>query len=177
MDHKQKMDTKTFRKRLNSIATNNNKCNSVETQDELDDVIEESEGTSISEIFKTKGEIYFRKLETTFLEKVLNTNTNTVVSLGGGTPCYGNNIALIKNAKNTTSIYLKASIPTLAERLYLERHKRPLISHLDDVNELTEFIAKHLFERSFYYAQSDLTINTDAKTTDELVASIVLKLF
>jgi shikimate kinase len=144
---------------------------------DLDDVIEESEGTTISEIFKSKGEIYFRKIESTFLENVLNINNNTVISLGGGTPCYGNNIELIKNSKNASSIYLKASITTLAERLFLERHKRPLISHLDDVNELTEFIGKHLFERSFYYAQSDLTINTDTKTTDEVVESIVINLF
>ena len=55
---------------------------------DLDDYIEEKEQTSVSEIFKSKGEIYFRKLETTSLQALLNNKDNLVLSLGGGTPCY-----------------------------------------------------------------------------------------
>jgi shikimate kinase len=144
---------------------------------DLDDYIQLKEGKTITEIFKEKGEIYFRKIESKYLNEVIADKFNTVISLGGGTPCYGKNMSIIKNADNASSIYLKASIFVLAERLFLEKNHRPLISHIQDKNELIEFIGKHMFERSPYYIQSDITINTDKKSIDEVIESIVLKLF
>lgn len=144
---------------------------------DLDDYIQQKEGKTISEIFKSKGEIYFRKIESKCLSEVIVANNNSVISLGGGTPCYGHNMDLIKKTKNVSSVYLKASIPSLSERLFKEKHNRPLISHIENKELLNEFIGKHLFERSSYYSQSDITINTDHKSVDEVVESIVLKLF
>ena len=143
---------------------------------DLDDYIQEKEGKSIKEIFSTKGEIYFRKIESKYLNEIIS-KSNSVISLGGGTPCYGNNMKHIKESKNTSSIYLKSSIISLTDRLLLEKDKRPLISHLKSKEELQEFIGKHLFERSAYYNLSDITINTDRNSIDEVVESIVLKLF
>ncbi|MDD3723627.1 MAG: shikimate kinase, partial [Lutibacter sp.] len=68
---------------------------------DLDSFIEEKEQLSISEIFETKGEIYFRKIEGIYLQELLNSKESTVISLGGGTPCYGNNIDLIENKSNS----------------------------------------------------------------------------
>lgn len=144
---------------------------------DLDDYIQSKEGKTITDIFKSSGEIYFRKIESKYLDEVIKDKFNTVVSLGGGTPCYGENISIIKKTKNTTSIYLKASISVLAERLVQEKNQRPLISHIQDKKELIEFIGKHLFERNPYYTQSDITVNTDQKSINEVVESIVLKLF
>ena len=144
---------------------------------DLDDYIQLKVGKTITEIFKVNGEIYFRKIESKYLKEVIDNKLNTVISLGGGTPCYGENLSIIKNADNASSIYLKASISVLAERLFLEKNHRPLISHIQDKEELIEFIGKHMFERSPYYMQSDLTIDTDQKSIDEVVESIVLKLF
>jgi len=143
---------------------------------DLDDYIQEKEGKSIKEIFSTKGEIYFRKIESKYLNEIIS-KSNSVISLGGGTPCYGNNMKHIKESKNTSSVYLKSSIISLTDRLLLEKDKRPLISHLKSKEELQEFIGKHLFERSAYYNLSDITINTDQNSIDEVVESIVLKLF
>jgi len=143
---------------------------------DLDDIIEENENNSIQNIFKLKGEIYFRKKESHYLKKVLKKNDEMVLSLGGGTPCYGNNISLLQSAYNVKTVYLKATIPALVERLINEKNKRPLISHIDSEEKLTEFIAKHLFERSQYYSLADLTISTDTKTEQDIVETILKQL-
>ena len=143
---------------------------------DLDLYIEDKERQSIPELFKTKGEIYFRKIENRYLVEVL-TLKNTIISLGGGTPCYGNNMQLISDSQEFKSIYLKASIPNLLERLFEERWTRPLISHLKNKEELTEFIGKHLFERSFYYNQATITISVDKKSVNEIVEEILVELF
>ena len=144
---------------------------------DLDDYIEEKENASISEIFKTKGEIYFRKKETHYLNEILNSKSKLILSLGGGTPCYSNNMENILSANNAVSIYLKASIPTLADRLKNEKAKRPLIAHIETDDLLAEFIGKHLFERSPYYSQAEAVITTDNKTENDIIEELVLKLF
>ncbi|MFV0566279.1 MAG: shikimate kinase [Flavobacteriaceae bacterium] len=139
---------------------------------DLDDYIELKENKTIPEIFKSKGEIYFRKAETFYLTELLSSKQNLVLSLGGGTPCYGNNMGVVLNAKHAQSVYLKASIPTLVGRLKQEKQTRPLIAHLKTDEQLTEFIGKHLFERSPFYAQAHKTIITDGKAQTELVNEI-----
>ena len=140
---------------------------------DLDAYIEEKEQNSISHIFKTKGEIYFRKLESQYLKDLLRTKDKLVLSLGGGTPCYGENMQRILNDENVTSIYLKASLKTLVSRLEHEKSTRPIISHLISEAELTEFIAKHLFERRAFYEKSEYTVVTDSKTVPDIVEELV----
>ncbi|AXT20606.1 shikimate kinase [Flavobacteriaceae bacterium AU392] len=144
---------------------------------DLDDFIEQSEGKTISSIFKDKGEIYFRKKEALSLNQILVDNTKLILALGGGTPCYAGNMDKITNNKAITSIYLKSSINSIVERLENETNKRPLISHLTSRELLIEFIGKHLFERTQFYNQSDITITTDLKTTRTIVDDIILNLF
>lgn len=139
---------------------------------DLDDYIENKEGQSITAIFQEKGEVYFRKIETTYLNECLNELSNTVLSLGGGTPCFGTNMQSIMNAENALSVYLQASIGELSKRLYKERVKRPLIAHTKSMDELSEFIAKHVFERLDFYAQAKYTIKTDKKELSEIVVEI-----
>ncbi len=139
---------------------------------DLDDFIEENEGCSIKTIFRDKGEIYFRNKENSYLKELAKNNEEFVLASGGGTPCYTNNIDLI--TENGISVYLKASIQTLFDRLVLEKSQRPLISELSD-EKLKEFIAKHLFERTPFYEKALYTIVIDGKTTDE-IANEILKL-
>ena len=146
--------------------------NSMEYID-LDDYIEKKEGRSVTEIFKAKGEIYFRKCETAYLIELLDNKNNLLLSLGGGTPCFGNNINVINNLKNGISIYLKTSIVELSKRLFTERSKRPLIAHTKDNGELSEFIAKHIFERSTYYNQANYTVITDGRAIVEISDEII----
>ena len=144
---------------------------------DLDDYIEEKENSTISNIFKLKGEIHFRKLETHYLKELLASKNKLVLSLGGGTPCYSNNMDVILKAKNAKSIYLKASIPTLIARLKNEKSKRPLIAHIETDDLLAEFIGKHLFERSQFYSLAHVTITTDNKPESDIVEELVLQLF
>ena len=99
---------------------------------------------SIPEIFEKRGEIFFRKQEKLLLEEILSTEKTCILSLGGGTPAYYNNIEII--TQKSTSIYLRTSVKTLTERLLKQKQKRPLIAKISDA-DLPEFIAKHLFER------------------------------
>ena len=143
---------------------------------DLDDYIQEKEQLTIPQLFKNKGEIYFRKKEHLYLKEVLEMN-NVILSLGGGTPCYGANMDAILGADGTHSVYLKSSIPNLVQRLTSEKSTRPLIAHIQTDEDLTEFIGKHLFERSFYYNQSHHTIATDRKTVQEITEEIIAGLF
>lgn len=144
---------------------------------DLDDLIEEKENSSVLEIFKSKGEIYFRKQESFYLKELLEDDRNIILALGGGTPCYGNNMQDILNANLVRSIYLKASISTLAEKLIKKKAKRPLIAHIETNEAMAEFIGKHLFERLPFYNKAELNVTIDNKTKDEIVEDIVLELF
>ncbi len=142
---------------------------------DLDDYISKKETNSIPEIFKTKGEVYFRRKETEALTELLHQNKDFILAIGGGTPCYGNNIELIK--VNAKSIYLKGSINAIYTKLSKPKNKqkRPLIATIAD-KDLKEFIAKHLFERASYYEQADFTIIVDNKTKTEIVEEINLNM-
>lgn len=140
---------------------------------DLDNYIEEKENNSISTIFSKYGEIYFRKKEGEYLKEVLNLNEDCIISLGGGTPCYGNNMELIEG--NSISFYLKASIVTIFERLKTETSQRPLVATIG-LDQLQEYIAKHLFERNVFYEKANFTIIVNDKTIEEIEAEINLKL-
>ena len=132
---------------------------------DLDDYIVEKEEESIKNIFKNKGEIYFRKQENVYLKELISSENSFVLSLGGGTPCYANNMTLLDTLRNT--FYLKANLNTLYDRLRVQKAERPLISELKD-DKLQEFIAKHLFERAPYYELAKHKIIVDNKPTEEI---------
>ena len=141
---------------------------------DLDNYIEQREDSSIKEIFKNKGEIYFRIKEAFYLKEILDTKTNYVLSLGGGTPCYGTNMDLIKES-TAISYYLRANIPTLVARLQNGKENRPLIATLND-EQLLEYIGKHLFERAPFYEQAAIKININDVTIEEISEAILSKL-
>ena len=138
---------------------------------DLDHFIEKRFEMSISEIFKQKGEIFFRKIEHEIFKEFLTKEETFVLSLGGGTPCYANNHLLL-SGENVSSVYLNASIGTLCARLIEERQNRPLIANLDD-DEFKEYIAKHLFDRSYFYNQANFKIFVNEKSPDLISTEIV----
>lgn len=140
---------------------------------DLDDEISKQENLDIPNIFKQKGEIYFRRKEAEVLKSLLEQEESYVLSLGGGTPCYGKNLQLIKDSEDTRLIYLKTGLQELKERLIREKDSRPLIKNLQTPEVLEDFIRKHLFERTFYYNQSDNIISTDKKSVGQIVAEII----
>ena len=140
---------------------------------DLDTEISKQNNRSITEIFKEKGEIFFRKTEKEVLEKILSSEKNIILSLGGGTPCYYNNIDRIN--EKTISVFLKTNVKTLAQRLLSEKDKRPLIQNISN-EDLPEFIAKHLFERNPFYNQAKITINTDNLSAREIAEEILTQI-
>ena len=136
---------------------------------DLDKEISKKKNMTRPEIFDKKGEIYFRKSEKETLEELLATQENCIISLGGGTPVYYNNMEILNN--NSITIYLRANIGTLVQRLSKQKEKRPLIARISD-EDLPEFIAKHLFERNIFYNKAQYVVDTDYKTPEEIVEEI-----
>ena len=153
-----------------TIAQNLSKITNIPFLD-LDKCIENKANLSINEIFEQFGEIHFRKLEHKIFVELLRSSENSIIGLGGGTPCYANNHELLKS-NDVTSIYLKASIDTLYERLVHNKSKRPLIASMNE-EEMKEFIAKHLFDRSYYYNHAQHKVTVDNKTIEETVQDIL----
>jgi shikimate kinase len=142
---------------------------------DLDHYIEDKEGATIADIFKNKGEIYFRKIEHIYLKEFLLEKEEYVLSLGGGTPCYAGNMELILEQEGVHSVYLQANIPTLKERISKNKKKRPLVAAFSD-EKLSEFIAKHLFERKNFYEQAHLTISVNDKDVSTIVTEVRIAL-
>jgi len=143
---------------------------------DLDEYIEVKEGKKVSEIFNENNEVYFRKIENKYLKEISLLKENKIISTGGGTPCFQNNFEIINESSNSTSIYLKANIDVLVNRLKESNNDRPLISHLTDEHKLKEFITKHLFERSYYYEKSKIKLVTDNLEPSEIVKLITNRL-
>ena len=138
---------------------------------DLDDYIVEKEQMTVNKIFQTHGEIYFRLQESKYLKEILEMDSELVISVGGGTPCYSNNMDLIN--QHSRSIYLKGNIATICQRLKNEKDQRPLIADLND-QQLTEFVAKHLFERRNFYERAHEIINIDNKSLEDLLNEVSL---
>ncbi len=141
---------------------------------DFDAYIEQLEGKSIPKIFNDDGEIYFRKIEGVYLRQLISSKEerSQVIALGGGTPCYSQNMEYLKTNAATT-IYLNTSYKELAERLWSNRQKRPLLNTLQTYEELEDYIRKHLFERGYYYNQADVIVKVANVTPAQLVENIV----
>src|SRR6516225_3206005 len=90
---------------------------------DLDTVIIGREHKSVADIFAEKGEEYFRYVEKETLEQLSSEQDSFILSCGGGTPCFFNNIEFMK--KNGKVIWLNTSVDILKQRLLKERQTRP----------------------------------------------------
>ncbi|HET9057983.1 MAG TPA: shikimate kinase [Chitinophagaceae bacterium] len=123
---------------------------------DLDEEIEKAEGKTITDIFKENGEGYFRKKEKQVLSSFFKKD-NFILSCGGGTPCFFNNMKKM-NQKGVT-IYLKTGIDELVKRLSAEKQIRPLIGNVED-DLLKDFILQRLKEREPFYSKAIYHFNT-----------------
>lgn len=132
---------------------------------DLDLFIEEKYKISIPDIFDRFDESVFRKIEH---ETLMETKSfqNTVISTGGGTPCFYNNMDII-NA-NGTSVYLKLHPKSIQKRLLESKKKRPLVMNKGE-DELFNFIQLKLEEREQYYEQAKYTIKAENLEIADLV--------
>lgn len=126
-------------------------------------------GKSISEIFKEKGESYFRELEKLIIQN-LETVNNCVIACGGGLPCHNNLINKIN--LQGISIYLKLSSNRLFERLINEIDSRPLLQGKSN-KELQKFISDTLNEREFFYLQSKFKLSLKGHNPEQVADTIL----
>ncbi|OYQ47433.1 shikimate kinase [Flavobacterium cyanobacteriorum] len=138
---------------------------------DLDTLMERHTAKSIPQLFTEKGEVYFRKTEHELLKTILDTGDSFVLSLGGGTPCYANNHLFLRR-DDVVSVYLRAGIDELVKRLQGNTAYRPQVAGQDG-GTFREFVAKHLFDRSWYYYQAKHIINVDDKTPGAVVEQII----
>lgn len=139
---------------------------------DMDREIEKKEQKKIAEIFSELGEAHFRNLETQWLENFsLN---NTIISTGGGTPCFNDNMKRMNELG--TTVYLNMSASALAHRLFQANQDRPLLkNYMEDKDSLSNFIALKLNVRNTFYQQAKLTIdgtNLGASELDELIGKL-----
>lgn len=114
---------------------------------DMDMFIENRYRKSVSAIFEEKGEAAFREIERKVLRELLDFE-NVVISTGGGTPCFFDNMDLMNQSGIT--VYLKVSVDELAERLKNSKQKRPLIKDKDS-EEMKDYIAANLEKREQFY--------------------------
>lgn len=112
--------------------------------------IEKLEGASISEIFKTKGEKYFRMLESNFIKEFQH--SNCVIATGGGMPCFNHNMVSLKTLGNT--FYLKVNTVLLLDRIEKDFENRPMAKDkqgFDEVSLLSLFKSREEFYKMAHH--------------------------
>ena len=136
---------------------------------EMDQCIVERQGMSISDIFETYGEEYFRELETNLLIE-MQSRSNVVVSCGGGVPMRERNVVEMK--KNGRVVLLTAKPETILERVK-DNHDRPLLENNKNVSFIADLLEKR---RAKYEAAADIVVETDGKSELEICEEMIHRL-
>lgn len=119
---------------------------------DLDEMVEEREGRSVSAIMAEEGESYFRKAESALLKETSSLH-KVVIACGGGTPCYRDNMEFM--TLHGITLWLIASPERIAERILEAPGTRPLLSGKKG-DELLSHIRSHLLARQPYYCRAML---------------------
>ena len=130
---------------------------------DLDKFIESKYHKTVPELFAERGESEFRSIEQKSLKEVSEIE-NIVISTGGGTPCFFDNIEIMNRTGIT--VYIQAEPEELAARLRASKTVRPLVSGKAK-DELVPFITHHLSEREKFYKQAKIVYETDHLVTKE----------
>ncbi|WP_338764765.1 shikimate kinase [Bernardetia sp. ABR2-2B] len=131
---------------------------------DLDSFIEEKNNSTIPQVFESKGEDFFRKLEQQALQTTFKLK-KTIVATGGGTPCFFDNLSNMK--ENGTVCFLNVEIDVLVERTFQTQQKqqdnRPLFKAANSTKELHKLISQKWKERKDFYKQAHFEIeNSDS---------------
>lgn len=139
---------------------------------DTDQVIEKKFACSITDFFKKYSEESFRKEEQKVIQELIKGKKPAIVSVGGGLPCFNENMELMNSSGIT--IYLHRPAKELFQRLKQGKASRPLIANMSD-NELLLFIEKSLLEREEYYNRSRFIAhreNQEAKDLAKLISKV-----
>lgn len=131
----------------------------------LDDEIEKKERRTIAQIFAEQGEDYFRIKESEVLKSFAG-KKKFVLSTGGGTPCFHDNMKWMND--NGITIWIDEPVEIIEERLKKEKQHRPLIASIPD-GELKKFLSEMLYKRNPFYAQAKYHVNADTITNESFL--------
>jgi shikimate kinase len=135
---------------------------------DLDDEFEARYKISIPDFFSKYGEGAFRELEQKLLVD-FSTMPDTVISTGGGLPCFFENMGLMNQTGIT--VYLKADSELILSRLSTSGRKRPLFQPLNNKN-IQKDVIQHLKSREPFYEKAHLTFNAADPDIQALQAKI-----
>lgn len=136
---------------------------------DLDWYIEERFRKRVPQIFAEEGEEAFRKKERNMLHEVAEFE-NVVVSCGGGTPCFFDNIDYMNQAAEV--IYLKASPETILSHLKISKGKRPLLEGMSP-EELQTFVTDQIQTREDFYLRARHVVDVDVLNSAEKINRLV----
>ncbi|MDE6553178.1 MAG: shikimate kinase [Muribaculaceae bacterium] len=136
---------------------------------DLDFYIEQRFHSAVREIFAKKGEAEFRRIEGAMLREV-GEMTDVVISCGGGTPCFGDNMDYM-NSRGLT-VCLQASDEVIADRIIRGGNKRPLMAGKSR-DEILETLREHMEVRKPYYDKAQLLISGDRLENRSQIAETV----
>lgn len=132
---------------------------------DLDDLIEEREGMTIPDIFSQFGETSFREIEQRALLSTKDLKQPTVISTGGGAPCFHDNMSVM-NAIGQT-LFLEASPLVLKQNILKSDDERPIVKLIPEI-ELEAYIANHLTSRLTFYHQAQFQCHVDGLKLEDL---------
>ena len=139
---------------------------------DLDWYVENRYRMKIPQIFAEKGETGFRELERYMLHEVTEFE-DVVISCGGGTPCFFDNIDYMNSLAET--VYLKAEPEVLRTHLLMAKSQRPLIQGKTP-DELRDFIKESLANREPFYAKAKHIVQIEVLNSRELIDKYVDKI-
>ena len=122
---------------------------------DLDWYIESRMRKTVAQIFAEKGEEGFRKIEHNMLHDVAEFE-NVIISCGGGTPCFFDNIDYINQQGEV--VYLKATPEVLYRHLLMGKVERPLIKNKTP-EELIAYITEQVAKREEFYNKARYTLD------------------
>ena len=135
---------------------------------DTDALFEEKYKISVNDFFNKYDEPLYRKLESEVL-KATEGLENVVVSTGGGTACYFDNMEWMNS--HGLTVFLRISPQAAVDRVIHSRHKRPLAEGKSE-KELTEFVNSHYASRMPFYEQARLTVKSEDLDVEGLLLSI-----
>lgn len=135
---------------------------------DLDHQIAAATGMSVPAYFAAYGEDAFRQLEQEILQTFAYPDS-CVISTGGGTPCYYDNMDWMNN--HGLTVFIDMPPVALAKRLEQGKHKRPLLKDLNS-DEMVAFIREKLEDRLPFYNKAKVIINGISLTTESLHSAV-----
>ena len=134
---------------------------------DLDAAIENEAGMNINQIFNQVGEAGFREIEGKVLKQLTNRPGAKVVALGGGTPCFYQNMEYVN--QNGISIFLNVPLEVIVDRLLAQgTESRPLLKNKSP-QELLGQLQEHFLERKVFYLKALIHLEGSTITADQIL--------